>query len=175
MFSTDMARKICVIFIFLCIAGMFAFFLSYRFLNHYLVITKPLERADAIVLMAGNDTRRLSTVADLYHRGLAPTVLLTNDGIFSAWSNEYSRNLYQVEWAQLELMKSGVPKNAIVKLKFTQSGTFYDALNQDAVIETGGLDYNHEREIKSPGDAWLDWDRGNYFESRYASECCDCN
>ena len=138
MISTDMIRKdhkVLTTFVFLCIAGIFTFFLGCRFLNYYLVVTKSLEPADAIVLMAGNDKRRLTAVADLYHRGFAPTVLLTNDGILSAWSSEYSRNLYQVEWAQLELIKSGIPKDAIVMLKYTQSGTFYDALNTKVFVQ----------------------------------------
>ncbi len=138
MISTDIVRKvrkILAIIIFIFITGIVILFLSYRFLNYFLVVTKSLEPADAIVLMAGNDKRRLTAVADLYQRGFAPTVLLTNDGIFSAWSNEYSRNLYQVEWAQLELIKNGVPKDAIVKLKYTQSGTFYDALNTKVFVQ----------------------------------------
>ena len=142
MISTDMIstnHRTLAIFVFICIAGIFTCFLSYRFLNYYLVVIKPLERADAIVLMAGSDKERLTTVADLYHRGFAPTVLLTNDGIFSAWSNEYSRNLYQVEWAQLELIKNGVPKDAIVRLKYTQSGTFYDALNTEVFVQDNKL------------------------------------
>ncbi|MDO9583000.1 MAG: YdcF family protein [Desulfomicrobium sp.] len=98
-------------------------------LESFLVVSVPLPKADAIVVMAGSNDVRLLPVAELYREGVASTVLLTNDGIFASWSQKYQRNLYLVEWAREYLLEMGVPEDAIVLLDYTDSGTIHDALN----------------------------------------------
>jgi uncharacterized SAM-binding protein YcdF (DUF218 family) len=98
-------------------------------LEDYLVVDKTLPHADALVVMAGEEPIRLPAAARLYKEGKAPKILLTNDGIFSSWSEERQRNLYQVEWAEDNLLKMQVPENAIVKLPYSSSGSIHDALN----------------------------------------------
>lgn len=120
--------KICV---FITAAGLvllwFAPDLLIPPLERYLVIEPTLQRADALVLMAGSPRERLPTVVRLYQAGRAPIILMANDGNRGAWSQEHQRNLYEVEWAELELLKQGVPAGAIVKLPFSVSGTIHDA------------------------------------------------
>lgn len=87
-----------------------------------------LMASDAIVLLAGSMKERVPAAAMLYRDGYAPRVLLTNDGIFSSWSTHYDRNLYNVEWAEEELVKLGVPRHAITKLPFLGKGTVFEAL-----------------------------------------------
>ena len=101
-FKPSKSNKILFAIALYCVIGVFVIISIYRLLGNYLVVTKPLERAGAIVLMAGSATQRLPGVVDLYQRGFADTVLLTNDGVLSAWSPEHSRNLYQVEWTEFE-------------------------------------------------------------------------
>ena len=96
-------------------------------LERYLVIEPTLQRADALVLMAGSPRERLPTVVRLYQEGRAPKILMANDGNRGAWSQELQRNLYEVEWAELELLKQGIPAGAIEKLPFSTSGTIHDA------------------------------------------------
>jgi uncharacterized SAM-binding protein YcdF (DUF218 family) len=98
-------------------------------MEKYLVISKPLKHADALVVMAGETKVRLPAAAGLYKKGVANKILLTNDGIFSAWSVEKQRNLYEVEWAEEDLLKMRIPVKDIVKLPYTSSGSIYDALN----------------------------------------------
>jgi uncharacterized SAM-binding protein YcdF (DUF218 family) len=98
-------------------------------LEGFLVVDIPLAHADAIVVMAGEMPIRLPAAASLYKEGKAPKILLTNDGIFSSWSEEKQRNLYQVEWAEENLFKFQIPENAIVNLSYTSSGSIHDALN----------------------------------------------
>lgn len=86
------------------------------------------SRADAIVLLAGAWKERVPAAAKLYREGCAPKIVLTNDGVISGWSPRHNRNLYNIEWAEEELVKGGVPRAAIVKLPFHGSGTIYDAL-----------------------------------------------
>ena len=54
-------------------------------------------------------------------------MILANDGVSSAWSKLFKRNLYEIEWAEQALIKDGIPEQAIVKLPFSESGTYFDA------------------------------------------------
>ena len=83
--------------------------------------------------------KRAPTAASLYHDGYAPLVILANDGVFSGWSIKYNRNLYQVEWAEEELVKLGVPREKIVKLPFYGSSTMFDVLAAKKYLLKKGL------------------------------------
>jgi len=108
-------------------------------LEQFLVIDSPLPHADALVVMAGETSIRLPAAARLYKEKRADKIILTNDGIFSSWSNEKQRNLYEVEWAEQSLMKMQVPEMDIVKLPYTASGSIHDALNTRTYILKGGI------------------------------------
>ena len=71
----------------------FACFAGPSILEHYLVVTEPVDRADALVVMAGQRGERLPPVARFYHEGVAPRILLANDGVFAGWSRKYQRNI----------------------------------------------------------------------------------
>lgn len=85
-------------------------------------------RADALVVLGGNYHAKVESTAQLYKNGLAPLILLSDDGVKSRWSREYQRNLFNVEWTEEELVSKGVPRSAIIKLDFKKSGTIYDAV-----------------------------------------------
>jgi len=107
-------------------------------------------------VMAGSMSERLPAAALLYKEGRAPKILLTSDGVFSAYSKEKQRNLYQVEWAEEELLKMRIPGSAIVKLSYTSSGSFHDALNTRKYVLDKGLkniiivtsDYHSRRSLR---------------------------
>lgn len=84
--------------------------------------------SDGIVLLAGSMHERAPTAAMLYRAGYAPRVLVSDDGIFSSYSPEHNRNLYQVEWAEEELVRRGVPRRALIRLPCLGKGTVYEAL-----------------------------------------------
>jgi len=96
-------------------------------------------KSDAIVLLAGNHKERAPAAAMLYRDGYAPRIILTNDGVFSSWSTRHNRNLYQIEWAEEELIELGVPRDRIVKLPFYGSATVYDALAVKLYLFKSGL------------------------------------
>lgn len=90
---------------------------------------KPPGKADAIYILAGDFRIRNPVAARLYHEGVAPRIIMYNDALFSSWSLEQNRNLYQVEWAEEDLVKRGVPRSALVRLPFAGNGTRYEALS----------------------------------------------
>ncbi|HBG19753.1 MAG TPA: hypothetical protein DDY32_10910 [Desulfobulbaceae bacterium] len=111
---------------------------SIPLLENFLVVKKELPHAEALVVMAGSMTERLPVAARLFQDGVAPRILLTNDGNLGAWSAEKNRNLYSIEWAESDLTNMQVPDQAIVKLTYSASGSIYDALNsRKEILEKG--------------------------------------
>jgi uncharacterized SAM-binding protein YcdF (DUF218 family) len=101
-----------------------------EFLEKVVVAEQSLFQADALVLMAGGGRyERLPAVVELYEDGVAPRILLTNDGVIGRWSEKHQRNLYHVEWAREYLLDREVPAEAIEILDFIESGSYFDALN----------------------------------------------
>jgi uncharacterized SAM-binding protein YcdF (DUF218 family) len=78
------------------------------------VVSDPLTHADAIVVLGGNHQTRAPAAADLYRRGLANKVLVSN------WSD--------CESNRAALLKLGVPASAIEAFGKTQKNTREEAI-----------------------------------------------
>lgn len=99
-------------------------------LEKIVVAQQTLFKADALVLMAGGSRyERLPAIVELYKDGVAPRILLTNDGVIGRWSEKHQRNLYHVEWAREYLLEQDIPAEVIEVLGFIESGSYFDALN----------------------------------------------
>lgn len=103
-------------------------FLAYG-LAWFLIVEKPLEKADAIFVLAGSAAyvERNQKAAELYKQGVAPKIFLTNDGMRGGWNEKEQRNPYYIERARWELTAQGVPDNAIEILPGTVAGTDEEA------------------------------------------------
>lgn len=108
-------------------------------LETYLVVRAPVDKAAALVVMAGQREQRLPTAARLYREGVAPKILLADDGVFAGWSRKYQRNLYLVEWAREDLLDRGVSPEDIVLLDHTHSGSIHDALNARDYVRANNI------------------------------------
>ncbi|KJS03111.1 MAG: hypothetical protein VR65_02385 [Desulfobulbaceae bacterium BRH_c16a] len=108
-------------------------------LEDFLIIDKQVPHVEALVVMAGSMPERLPAAARLFQEGISRKILLTNDGILGAWSEEKQRNLYRVEWAEFCLTKMQVPEEAVVKLAYSSSGSIYDAMNSRTEILDKGI------------------------------------
>jgi uncharacterized SAM-binding protein YcdF (DUF218 family) len=109
------------------------------FLAKILIIKKPLERADVIIVLAGSATygERTRRAAELFKQGVAPRILLTDDGERSGWSRAEQRNTPFVELARRNLIENGVPAENIEILLPQVAGTIYEArLLQQKLTET---------------------------------------
>ncbi len=126
----------CLVFGFLLLALLIV--IKPTLLEPLVVAEQTMTQADALAVMAGSRDERIPAAAQLYHQGVAPRIFLANDGIRSAWSPQHQRNLYEVEWAREQLLELGVPGDAIALLEYTQSGSYYDALNTRKFILTDG-------------------------------------
>jgi uncharacterized SAM-binding protein YcdF (DUF218 family) len=99
------------------------------FLAKNLIVEKPPEKADAILVLAGSHTYRERTqkAAELFRNGAAPRVFLTDDGEQAGWSKTEQRNPPFVELARKSLIAGGVAAENIEILAPPVSGTIYEA------------------------------------------------
>ncbi len=98
-------------------------------LAQMLIVEKPLERADVILVLAGSATykERTRRAAELFNQGAAPRILLTDDGVRAGWSNSEGRNTPFAELARRSLMAFGVPPENIEILEPQVGGTIDEA------------------------------------------------
>ena len=97
------------------------------------MVEAPLEHADAIVVLSGSGVfkERTQKAAELYRRGIAPKIILTNDNRQGGWSSAQQRNPYFYERSRDELLKAGVGKDAIEVLFQPVSSTLDEAVLLD--------------------------------------------
>ena len=95
-----------------------------------LIVSAPLERADAIVVLSGSSTlkERTEHAARLYSENRAPKILLTNDNQQGGWSSAEQRNPYFYEITTRELVRLGVPGENIEVIPSPAASTFDEAL-----------------------------------------------
>jgi uncharacterized SAM-binding protein YcdF (DUF218 family) len=96
----------------------------------WLIVSAPLERADAIVILSGSATRRerVQHAAHLFAQQRAQKILLTTDNQQGGWSAAEQRNPYSHEIAVKELLRLGVPSQNIEVVVPPVSSTWDEAV-----------------------------------------------
>jgi uncharacterized SAM-binding protein YcdF (DUF218 family) len=89
------------------------------------VVSDPLDRADAIMVLGGRIGVRPFAAADLYKRGFAPKVLISNVELGSMETMQLW--LGQTELTRQILLRFGVPAEAIVQVGDEVSSTYEEA------------------------------------------------
>ena len=99
------------------------------FLAKALVVEKPLDHADVILVLAGSSAyvERTHKAVLIYEQGVAQKIVLTDDGEQAGWSQNEQRNPSYVELAKRELVARGVPDDAIKILEPKVAGTMDEA------------------------------------------------
>jgi uncharacterized SAM-binding protein YcdF (DUF218 family) len=107
----------------------------------WLVLNSEPARADTLVVLGGSSTyvERAEYAAQLFREGLAPKVLLTDDGQRGGWSQEQQRNPFFVERAAAVLEGAGVPAERIETLQRQTSSTYEEARLLREYAATHGL------------------------------------
>ncbi len=119
--------------------------------GRYLVYQDPLEPADVIVILSGNDESRVTAAAELYHQGYGANIMLTTTGnTFGEYNQPYS--MLQKE----QLQELGIPEGGIYIAEFQAKNTgqeatgiinkMYDLGFNSAIIVT---DSWHTRRVKT--------------------------
>jgi len=107
-----------------------------------LVVTDELPQgADCIVVLSGASeyVERTRHAAELFHRGVAPKIVLTNDDLRGGWNSEQQRNPYFFERAADELRRAGVPADKIEALPEPVASTYDEAVRLRAYASERGI------------------------------------
>lgn len=107
----------------------------------FLIVRSPLTHADAIVVLSGSaaHVERSQWAAQLYRNGLAPKIILTNDNRMGGWSEPLQRNPFYFERSRDQLLKAGVPLEAIEIRLEPVSSTYEEAQLIRVVQRAEGL------------------------------------
>ncbi len=100
------ARRLCV-----ALFMVASFWLLTWLAARWLIVSAPLDHADAIVVLSGSSTfvERTHHAAQLYAEHRSEKILLTDDNRQGGWSSVEQRNPYFYERARDELTRLGVP------------------------------------------------------------------
>jgi len=106
-----------------------------------LVVRDELPRADVIVVLSGASeyVERTRYAAELWRRGVAPKIVLTNDNLRGGWNSEQQRNTYFVEREAEELRRAGVPSAQIEALPEPVASTYDEAVRLRAYASERGV------------------------------------
>lgn len=135
--NTSRTFKLAISFIALVVAWIF----FAPFLAEHLIVEKQLEKADAILILAGSSVyiERTNKAAEIFKQGIAPKIILTDDGEQTDWSRTEKRNIPYVEMARRNLISQGVSANHIEIIKPVGSGTIYEAQAFEETIKRENL------------------------------------
>ena len=99
------------------------------YLASRLIVEQTLERADLIFVLSGSAAykQRAALGAELFAKGAADRIALSNDGGRAGWSNEERTNLAYIELARRELVSRGVAPDAIIQLPGEVTSTYSEA------------------------------------------------
>jgi uncharacterized SAM-binding protein YcdF (DUF218 family) len=124
--KTRRGGKILLYFILLLLGwSLLAWWLAER-----LIVQRPLDKADAIVVLGGSATyiERTHKAAELFRGKISDHIVLTNDGLRSGWSQADQGNPLFIELAKRELVAQGVPAENIEQLEPVVYGTKDEAI-----------------------------------------------
>ncbi len=108
---------------------------------HGLLVRADIGNADALVVLSGSAAyaERAAEAARLFREGLAPLVLLTDDGTRGSWSAAEQRNPRFVELTAMELRRGGVSAEYIRVLAERPTNTHEEAAAVRTYAEGRGL------------------------------------
>lgn len=134
----DRSLKVTVV---ISLVLLFGWFLLAWAAARWLIVERPLEKADAILMLSGSRVyaERARKTAEAYRQGVAPVIFLTDDGGYAGWSARRQDNPAFVELAKLQLVAEGVPESAIEILPDEVTGTEWEAKALARHIRREGL------------------------------------
>lgn len=117
--------------------GIFSYERALNAVADYLIVKDELEKANIIVVLAGNSFERATIAAILFHKGFAPEVMTTGELIPDDFKI-FRLNLTEAEDAAKWLMELKVPEGAITAIKKSTS-TYEDALVAKEYTSKNGI------------------------------------
>ncbi len=112
-------------------------------LGQFLVVAHEPQKSDVIVCLAGGNIERGLATAELYQRGLAPTVFLASEEQPDGYALLRERGLHypeQVDLLVMVLRGLGVPDAALLKGDRRVGSTHDEAMLVKGLVEKRGYD-----------------------------------
>jgi uncharacterized SAM-binding protein YcdF (DUF218 family) len=112
-------------------------------LGQFLVVAHEPQKSDLIVCLAGGNIERGLATADLYKRGLAPSVFLSREEPPDGYGLLKERGLHYPENVDLLLMVLrglGVPDTALLEGNRNVASTYDEAVLVKALVGSRGYD-----------------------------------
>ena len=133
-------RKSLKVLIFLSVIFLI-WILAAPFLAENLIVEKPLEKADAILVLSGSAVyeERTNAATRLYQQGVSKKILLTDDGDLAGWSQLEQKNPPFVYLEKQILISQGVAAADIEILDDKVTGTIWEARGLQKRIEAEKL------------------------------------
>ena len=127
---TDWKRAIGFRHVPLLIIGVIVLWLSSWLAAKLLIVETQTQHADIIAILSGSAVieERAFWAAQLYNKGYASRIVLTNDNERGNWSRAEQRNPLYYEEAVRVLTVAGVPRDAIEVLPQPVGGTYEETL-----------------------------------------------
>jgi uncharacterized SAM-binding protein YcdF (DUF218 family) len=99
-------------------------------MGQYLVVSKPPEKSDLIVCLAGDNIERGLATADAFKMGLAPRIYIAREELPDGYQELKQRGIHYPESVDLLVMLLkglGVPEAAVIKSDLPSRSTWEEA------------------------------------------------
>ena len=99
------------------------------FIADFLIDDRPIEHADVIVVLSGaaDHGQRAQGGAQAFKNGVSSKIILTNDDQKGGWDDTENGNPYFIDRSERELIRQGIPPEAIEKVPIIVRGTDEEA------------------------------------------------
>ena len=125
----------------ICLAGAGAILAFFFVSGRFLYVEDPLQRSDAILVLAGTIAERPLEACDLYHSGFAPVIVLSraaHDGGQMALARRGVAFPDEADAARDLLVRLGVPAQAVLVLPTLEESTADEARSFRDLIRARG-------------------------------------
>ena len=139
--GVKLRRILLIVVLVLVVAGAYGFVR----LGTYLAREDPLQKSDAIFVLAGTEMTRPLEGADLYREGYAPRIVMTRETqepAFAIIEHRGAKISSQVERARDVLIELGIPATAILIPPRIHDSTAAEAITLRELVEA-----NHWRSV----------------------------
>lgn len=97
-----------------------------RALGSYLVVEDPLERAPAVVVLAGEVPFRAMEAGQLYKEGWSPKIVLTRGKRDEAYHALEALGIKPIDYNREVLLRLGIPASAVLLIEEEVENTFQE-------------------------------------------------
>ncbi|MBI9045434.1 MAG: YdcF family protein [Anaerolineaceae bacterium] len=117
------------------ILGVAGLALILRVMGSFLIISEPLDSADALVILSGGEKTRIDEAVLIFQDQYTDHIIITETGVeIPDWGTSYSSLM------KFELIQSGIPENAIMVTDIQVQTTYDEAIATKELLQSKNMD-----------------------------------